>query len=77
MTLTRTWRAPLTGVCVAFFLSRSVSVRLCQRMLAVAPEIIELSGATPKSDIWSVGCTVVELITGEPPYFDLGMVWGI
>lgn len=37
----------------------------------VAPEIIELSGATTKSDIWSVGCTVVELLTGKPPYFDL------
>ena len=37
----------------------------------VAPEIIELSGATTKSDIWSVGCTVVELLTGKPPYFEL------
>lgn len=37
----------------------------------MAPEIIELSGATPKSDIWSVGCTVIELLTGAPPYYDL------
>eukprot|EP00727_Mastigamoeba_balamuthi_P006836 m51a1_g2773 putative serine-threonine kinase (1186) ;mRNA; f:1026321-1030371 len=37
----------------------------------MAPEIIELSGASTKSDIWSVGCTVIELLTGQPPYFQL------
>lgn len=37
----------------------------------MAPEIIEMSPATPKSDIWSVGATVIELLTGEPPYFKL------
>jgi serine/threonine protein kinase len=37
----------------------------------MAPEIIELNPATTKSDIWSVGSTVVELLTGEPPYFKL------
>ncbi|GJJ77608.1 hypothetical protein EMPS_09967 [Entomortierella parvispora] len=37
----------------------------------MAPEIIELSGATTASDIWSLGCTVIELLDGEPPYHDL------
>lgn len=37
----------------------------------MAPEIIEMSGGGTKSDIWSLGCTVVELFTGNPPYFDL------
>lgn len=37
----------------------------------MAPEIIELNPATAKSDIWSVGATVIELLTGEPPYFKL------
>lgn len=35
---------------------------------AVAPEVIEQSGATTASDIWSVGCTVIELLEGRPPY---------
>jgi serine/threonine protein kinase len=40
--------------------------------LTVAPEIIEMSGHQGTAcDIWSVGCTVVELLTGSPPYFDL------
>lgn len=37
----------------------------------MAPEIIELNGASAKSDIWSVGCTIVELLTGKPPYYEL------
>jgi len=38
----------------------------------MAPEVIELKGASPKSDIWSLGCTVIELLTGRPPYADIG-----
>ena len=37
----------------------------------MAPEVIEMSGVTEKSDIWSVGCTAIELLTSSPPYFDL------
>jgi serine/threonine protein kinase len=37
----------------------------------MAPEIIQLSGATPASDIWSLGCTVIELLEGKPPYHHL------
>ncbi|KAL0217469.1 hypothetical protein RCL1_008050 [Eukaryota sp. TZLM3-RCL] len=32
------------------------------------PEVIEQSGACEQSDIWALGCTVVELIKGNPPY---------
>ncbi|CAO3589769.1 unnamed protein product [Absidia cylindrospora] len=37
----------------------------------MAPEVIELKGASTKSDIWSLGCTLIELVTGKPPYADL------
>lgn len=37
----------------------------------MAPEVIEESGnVTSACDIWSLGCTVIELLTGKPPYFD-------
>ncbi|KAF8599206.1 kinase-like protein [Ceratobasidium sp. AG-I] len=33
-----------------------------------APEVIEQSSVTTASDVWSVGCMVVELLEGRPPY---------
>eukprot|EP01135_Chromosphaera_perkinsii_P007627 Nk52_evm83s914 gene=Nk52_evmTU83s914 len=36
----------------------------------MAPEIIELNGASTASDIWSLGCTVIELLSGHPPYYE-------
>merc|ERR1712137_135940 len=38
----------------------------------MAPEVIQLQGASPASDIWSLGCTIIELLCGKPPYSDLG-----
>ena len=37
----------------------------------MAPEIVELNGATTASDVWSLGATVIELCTGNPPYIEL------
>lgn len=40
----------------------------------MAPEIISLTGSSTASDIWSLGCTVIELLTGFPPYHELSDV---
>ncbi|KAL6068784.1 Protein kinase of the Mitotic Exit Network [Balamuthia mandrillaris] len=34
----------------------------------MAPEVVEKSGVSLASDIWSLGCTVIELLSGGPPY---------
>lgn len=36
----------------------------------MAPEVIETSGnVTPMCDIWSLACTIIELLSGKPPFF--------
>eukprot|EP01124_Arcella_intermedia_P029071 TRINITY_DN6051_c0_g2_i6.p1 TRINITY_DN6051_c0_g2~~TRINITY_DN6051_c0_g2_i6.p1 ORF type:complete len:428 (-),score=136.67 TRINITY_DN6051_c0_g2_i6:81-1364(-) len=37
----------------------------------MAPEIIELEVSGVAADVWSLGCTCVELVQGKPPYFDM------
>ncbi|GAA5892422.1 hypothetical protein JCM5296_003594 [Sporobolomyces johnsonii] len=34
----------------------------------MAPEVVDQTGATTASDIWSLGALVIELLTGKPPY---------
>ena len=34
----------------------------------MAPEVIKEEGAGSKSDIWSLGCTIVEMFIGDRPW---------
>ena len=43
----------------------------------MAPEIIKGLGGSRFSDIWSIGCTVLEMFQGEPPYSDIKEAFGV
>ncbi|GMN23679.1 hypothetical protein TIFTF001_000228 [Ficus carica] len=40
--------------------------------LWMAPEVVRRESQGPESDVWSLGCTVIEMITGKPAWEDRG-----
>ena len=58
-----------TGVRKPIYTGNSKEFNLFS-LFTVAPEVFE-SQVSMFSDIWSFGCTVIELLTGSPPYREL------
>ncbi|KOM47418.1 hypothetical protein LR48_Vigan07g112200 [Vigna angularis] len=39
----------------------------------MAPEVVRRERQGPESDVWSLGCTVIEIVNGKPPWEDHGV----
>eukprot|EP01029_Cantina_marsupialis_P012526 TRINITY_DN2766_c1_g1_i1.p1 TRINITY_DN2766_c1_g1~~TRINITY_DN2766_c1_g1_i1.p1 ORF type:complete len:1198 (-),score=358.29 TRINITY_DN2766_c1_g1_i1:212-3805(-) len=69
--VTKDGHVKLADFGVALISNKNGTNSICGTPYWMAPEIIEMERPTNVCDIWSVGCTIVELMTGKPPYFDL------
>jgi mitogen-activated protein kinase kinase kinase len=43
----------------------------------MAPEVVKQTAHSPKADIWSVGCLIIEMFTGEHPWANLTQMQAI
>eukprot|EP00659_Diplonema_papillatum_P013416 gene13416-20670_t len=42
----------------------------------MAPELLNGKGYDWRADIWSLGCLLMEMVTGKPPWAHVGGSWG-
>ncbi|KAH3723382.1 MAP3K epsilon protein kinase 1 [Pelomyxa schiedti] len=66
--------AKITDFGVSTFAQASKRLTVVGTPYWMSPETIQLSGQSEASDIWSVGATIIELLSGFPPYYEFSPV---
>eukprot|EP01104_Vermistella_antarctica_P004532 TRINITY_DN1496_c1_g3_i1.p1 TRINITY_DN1496_c1_g3~~TRINITY_DN1496_c1_g3_i1.p1 ORF type:complete len:763 (+),score=229.93 TRINITY_DN1496_c1_g3_i1:219-2507(+) len=59
--------------------TKVIEIKTCRRSTVgtpwyTAPEVINAEEYSYAADIWSLGCSLVEFITGKPPYSDMNQI---
>src|SRR3989338_6170186 len=72
--MTKTGDVKVADFGIATTLSEASSSTTPGSPFWLAPEVIEMEPITSASDLWSLGCTIIELLTGNPPYFELNSI---
>ena len=72
--MTKTGDVKVADFGIASTLSEAASSQTPGSPFWLAPEVIEMDPVSSAADIWALGCTVIELLTGTPPYFELNTI---
>ena len=56
---------------------RANRVSLQGSVFWMAPEVVKQTSYTSKADIWSVGCLIIEMLTGQHPFPEFSQMQAI
>ena len=59
---------PVANVLVCAALPRKNRPSLQGSVYWMAPEVVMQTAYTSKADIWSLGCLIIEMLTGQHPF---------